>query len=90
VGDKIYASFADGSQIHTAEMNTDGTGWNSVQRTSGGGSKLHAQMEVVGDTIWYLWRQSIGGYWQHWRAVMRTDGTGWYDQQCTFNSTDHF
>jgi hypothetical protein len=89
VGDKIYYGWTNGSNVYTAEMNTDGTGWNYAQRTSGGGGKLHLQMEVVGDTIWYIWRQSIDDYWQHFLAVMRTDGTGWYDQQCTFNAADH-
>ena len=90
VGDKIHGVFCNGSQVFTCSLNTDGTGWGSTQRTSGGGSKHHPQMVVCGDSVWYIWRQQTGGHWQHWRAVMKTDGTGWLDQQCTFNSDNHY
>jgi hypothetical protein len=90
VGDKIYYVFTNGSQVFTAEMNTDGTGWSYVQRTSGPGGKLHGQFEVTRDTIWYTWRQEAGGYWQEYLGVINKDGTGWTALQLTSDSYDHF
>jgi len=90
VGDKIHYVFTNGSQVFTAEMNTDGTGWSHTQRTSGGGGKLHGQFEVTQDTIWYIWRQEAGGYWQEFFGVMNVDGTGWNSTQLTYDASNHY
>ena len=90
VGDKIHYVFTNGSQVFTAEMNTDGTGWSHVQRSSGSGGKMHGQFEVTKDSIWYIWRQQTGGYWQEWLGVMNVDGTGWTALQLTFDAYNHY
>jgi hypothetical protein len=90
IGDKIYYVFSNSSQIFTAEMNTDGTGWTATQRTTSGGSKHHPQFQVAGDSLWTIWRQQTGGYWQHYVGVMNIDGTGWSDVQVSTDLEDHF
>jgi hypothetical protein len=89
-GDTIHYVFTDGNQVWTARMNTDGSGWSATQRTSGAGGKLHGQFEVTKDTIWYVWRQQVGSYWQHFLGTMRTDGTEWTATQLTFDDFNHY
>jgi hypothetical protein len=90
VGDEIHYVFTDGNDVWTARMNTDGTGWSATRRTSGGGPKIHGQFEVTKDTIWYVWRQQIDGYWQHYLGMMRRDGTGWSTIQMTNGDLNHY
>jgi hypothetical protein len=91
LGDSLYCVFANGSQVFTGQMNIlDGTGWNSTQRTSDGGSKHHPQMQIAGDSLWCIWRQQTGSYWQHWLGSMNIDGSNWSDQQLSYDATNHY
>ncbi len=74
---KIYYVWSehDGSQtqIWTAVMDIDGTGWTATKRTTSADGKDNPQLQVVGTKIYYVYRQSG----ELWTAVMDTDGTGW-------------
>jgi hypothetical protein len=61
-GDKYYIAWSypdeDGYwQIWTAEMNTDGTGWTQIQRTTGSPSKWRPELQMIGGKIYYTWWQ---------------------------------
>jgi hypothetical protein len=82
VGSKIYYVWAENdtntdSQIWTAEMNTDGTGWTATNRTSSAYNKTWPQLHVVGDNIYYVWQEDRSGVYWLWTAEMNVGGTGW-------------
>jgi len=88
VGTKIYYVWAesDGSntQIWTATMNTNGTGWSATKRTTSAYHKFEPQLQVVGTKIYYVWREADGaGGFQIWTGEMDTDGTDWDADQRT-------
>jgi hypothetical protein len=58
-------------------MNTDGTGWKGVKRTSTPFDKFEPQLQVVGNKIYFTWREFDGSHFQIWTGVMNRDGTGW-------------
>ena len=65
------------AQIYTAEVNTDGSGWNVIFSTTTAYSKVYSQFQVVGTVIYYIWREiDAAGKYQAWTAVMDTDGSG--------------
>ncbi len=82
VGSKIYyvrqqPDAMKNRQIWTMEMNTDGTGWKEVQRTSSPFDKQFPQLHAVGNKIYYTWNESDGKYRQIWTAEMKADGANW-------------
>ena len=80
VGDEIYYIWQEmvGSyyQILTAKMNTGGTGGFAILSTTTGGSsgKYEPQFQVVGDELYYIWREGFGSYYHIYTAKMDTDG----------------
>jgi hypothetical protein len=91
-GDKTYYAWheADGPdwrkaryQIWTAEMNTDGRGWQAAQRTNTPFDKYTPQLMVYGNKIFYVWEESDGRYRQIWTATVNQDGSGWNPRQRT-------
>lgn len=65
-------------QIWTAVMNLDGTGFVATERTNTNIDKRGPYLQVVGNKIYYVWREKTGaGEYSIWTAVMNTDGTGW-------------
>ncbi len=91
-GGNIYLAWheADGPdwekaryQIWTAHMNMDGTGWQAIQRTSGGFGKYTPQLQVTGGKIYYVWEESDGKNRQIWTAAANQDGTGWKAEKRT-------
>jgi hypothetical protein len=72
-GNKAYSVWNEyaGSywQIFTAEMNTDGRGWNVEKRTAGQFDKVFPQLQVVGNKICYLWHEDHGPTEPIWMAV---------------------
>ncbi len=94
-GGRIYYAWheADGSdfrkagyQIWTGRMNSDGTGWHAIQRTSTPIDKYTPQLQVSGDKIHYVWEESDGKHRQIWTASVNQDGTGWKADKRTKSS----
>jgi hypothetical protein len=89
VGDKIYYAWKgfvafNPEQIWTGEMNTNGTGWSEMQRTTSIHYRDSPQLQVVGDKIYYVWGETDDSYYnQIWSGEMNTDGTGWAATQRT-------
>ncbi|MBW2977888.1 hypothetical protein KY331_03525 [Candidatus Woesearchaeota archaeon] len=82
VRDKIYYVWHETdslgyTQIWTAHMNTDGTGWMPTKRTFSSYNKEYPQMQVVGDKIYYTWAERDSGYYlQIWTGEMNIMGIG--------------
>jgi hypothetical protein len=82
VGSKIYyvrqqPDAMKNRQIWTAEMDVDGTGWDGAKRTPSPFEKFEPQLKVLGNKIYFVWRESDGTHFQIWAATMKCDGTGW-------------
>lgn len=95
VGNKIHYVWQeyDGSgysQICTAAVNTDGTGWTAVKMTTGSYGKLYPQLQVINDKMYYVWQQYDGNGYQIWTGEMNTDGTGWVAVQRTTGPYDKY
>jgi uncharacterized repeat protein (TIGR01451 family) len=76
------------NQIWTGVMNTDGTGWEAVQRTDSPTNKSTPQLQVVGSKIYYVWSDvRIGDGFQYaiCTAMMNTDGSNWTTHYQTTN-----
>lgn len=76
-------------EIFTAEMNTDGTGWSTTQRTITPFDSWYPQLalDAVNGKIYYVYQEADGsGIDQLWTAEMNTDGSGWAATQRTFAS----
>jgi hypothetical protein len=58
-------------------MKADGTNWDATKRTSSPFEKFEPQLQVLGDRIHFVWRESDGSHFQIWTAIMTCDGTGW-------------
>lgn len=63
-------------QIWTAETGLDGTGFKetATKRTSTPFHKVHPQLEIAGDKIYYTWSELDGLYYQIWTAEMNKNG----------------
>jgi hypothetical protein len=95
VGNKIYyvrqqPDATKNRQIWTMEMNTDGTGWQEVQRTNTPFDKQFPQLQVFGNKIYYVWNESDGKYRQIWTAEMDIGGRGWNAVKRTSSPFDKF
>ena len=96
VGTKIYYVWEEldreckCSQIWTAEMNIDSTGWKAIKRTTSGYTKWNPQLQVVGSKIYYVWSEDDGVNIQIWTAEMNIDGTGWMAKKRTTNRDDNY
>lgn len=91
VGDWIYYVWqefdsSNKAQIWTAVMSTGGLNWSATRRTSSAYNKYNPQFCVYGSSIYYVWQQYDGTYWQVWTAVMGIDGTGWVATQRTYGA----
>ena len=91
-GNKIHHTWheADGPdwrkaryQIWTAQMNIDGTGWHTIQRTATPFDKYTPQQHVSVEKIYYVWEESDGKHRQIWTAFANKDGTGWRAEKRT-------
>ena len=91
-GGRIYYTWheADGPdwrkakyQIWTAEMNTDGTGWQATKRTTSLFDKYTPQLAVNGEKVCYVWEESDGKHRQIWTASINKDGTRWEAEKRT-------
>ena len=74
------------TQIWTASMNIDGTGWKEEQQTTSHTNKHWTQILVDSSTrkIHYAWYEnSSNNPSQIWTGSMNTDGTGWSAAQRT-------
>jgi hypothetical protein len=82
-------SYDSDSQIWTAEMNTDGTGWSATERTDSAYSKMCPQLQVVDNKIYYIWtEEDDSSNYQIWTAEMNTNGTGWAATKRTTSAYD--
>lgn len=86
VGDKIYYVYIYNKNLWTATMNIDGTGWAAVEKRNGAGRIHPPQFQVVGNKIYYVWDEFVGGWYQIFTGSMNTDGTGWVVTQQTFGN----
>ena len=57
--------------------------FTATQRTTSAYSKEYPQLQVVGDTIHYVWREYDGSKYRIWTARMNVDGSGWTATQRT-------
>jgi len=94
VGSKIYYAWyerdaSNDSQIWTATMNTDGTGWSATKRTNSAYRKNRPQFQVVYSKIYYVWsEEDDNNAYQIWTGEMNTNGTGWSATQRTTSVDD--
>ena len=64
-------------------MNTDGTGWQAIQRISSPFEKYTPQLQINRDKVYYVWEESDGKYRQIWTALSNKNGTGWKSEKRT-------
>lgn len=81
VDSKIYYVFnssdGDNTQIWTAEMNTDGSGWNATQRTFTAYNSSLPKLQVVDNKIYYVYSEHDGSNWQIWTAELNLINNNW-------------
>lgn len=74
-------------QIYTAQSDTDGQQWQSMQRTfetEGYRVEQLYNLQVADDSIFYAWQQrDKAGQWQTWTAHSNLDGTEFLARQQT-------
>jgi hypothetical protein len=58
-------------------MNVDGANWNAAKRTTSPFDKFEPQLQVVGNKIYFVWREFDGAHFQIWTGLMNRDGTAW-------------
>lgn len=86
VGNRMFFQYfgnaADGTwQIYTGTSGIDGTGWQSIQRTSTKGQydvEQTRNIQVVGNKVYYAFpMKNKNGKWQLWTATSNLDGSSW-------------